>query len=51
MEDLAVKYEEGIESAGGAFLTTHYHMNGSMIEFNDEVNYANRILFQDVMLN
>lgn len=51
MEDLAVKYEEGINAASDAYAITNHHMNGSVIEFNDEVNYANRILFQDVMLN
>lgn len=51
MEDLAVIYEEGIESASDAYAITNHHMNGSEIEFNDEVDYANRILFQDVMLN
>lgn len=51
MEDLAVVYEEGIVSSAGAYLTTYTHMSGSTIEFNEGVDYANRILFQDVMLN
>lgn len=51
MEDLAVIYEEGMISSAEAYLTTYTHMSGSTIEFNDQVDYANRILFQDVMLN
>ncbi|MBQ7765242.1 MAG: hypothetical protein IJ397_00190 [Lachnospiraceae bacterium] len=51
MEDLAVIYEEGIESTADAYAITNWHMEGSAIEFNDEVNYANRVLFQDVTLN
>ena len=51
MEDLAAIYEEGINAAADAYIITHYHKEGSAIEFNDEVNYANRILFQEVLLN
>ncbi len=51
MEDLAVIYEQGMISSAEAYLTTDTHMSGSTIEFNDEVDYANRVLFQDVMLN
>lgn len=51
MEDLAAIYEEGINAASDAYAITNHHMNGSVIEFNDEVNYANRILFQEVLLN
>ncbi len=51
MEDLAVIYEEGMISSAGAYLTTYTHMSGSTIEFDEQVDYANRVLFQDVMLN
>lgn len=52
MEDLAVVYEEGISSAVVAYRRTYTYMSGAVdVEFNDEVDYANRILFQEVMLN